>query len=451
MNIRIPWLVTRKKLIFSCINETIIIYLLNENVFSDSLLFADNKKFFNLFFVIFWGLLSYIFGRYSYDEKIFRNKKIILFLKLIIRSFFVSLSSIFVYFIISKNVNLNNFVHFDQIIIIYSALISLTVNILQIPIIYSFVEKTLKVEFWIFIGTDQSYDLLNKELMWSKKKIQMIHEDININFKDNKFNQVDGIIFDKFNDLEITNLDKYIEFLNKGKEIISLQKFCELNLQRFPPEIISNEFFLKGKFSIAYNSYQLRMKRAADIILSFVLLFFTFPILIFFSILIFLEDKGTFLYRQERVGFKQKIFTMYKLRTMKQNAEKGIPQWSTKSDNRITNIGNFLRKTRLDELPQLISVIKGDMSLIGPRPERQVFDNELKKIIPYYDYRYSIKPGLSGWAQVNFPYGSSLEDSKKKFSYDLYYLRNFSIWIDFLIFFKTIRMVLLKRGSIAIR
>ena len=451
MDIRIPWLVTRRKLIFSCINETIIIYLLNTNVFSNSFLFADNEKFFNFFFIVLWVLLSYISGRYSYDEKLFRDKKIILFFKLIIRSFFVSLISIFSYFIVSKNINFNNFIHFDRIIIIYSALISLIINILQIPIINSFVEKTIKEEIWIFIGSNKSFDILIKELEWSKKNIKLIQEDTNINLKKKKFKNVSGIIFNKFDDLEIKDLDKYINFLQNRKKIISLQKFCELNLQRFPADFISNEYFLKGNFSVAHNSYQLRMKRAADIILSILLLTLTLPILILCSIFIILEDRGTVLYKQDRVGFKQKIFTIYKLRTMKMNAEEGVPQWSSKSDNRITNIGSFLRKARLDELPQLISVIKGDMSLIGPRPERQSFDKELKRIIPYYGYRYSVKPGLSGWAQVNFPYGSSIDDSKKKFSYDLFYLRNFSIWIDLLIFLKTIRMVILRRGSISIR
>ena len=118
------------------------------------------------------------------------------------------------------------------------------------------------------------------------------------------------------------------------------------------------------------------------------------------------------------------------------------------NDKRITNLGKFLRKSRLDELPQLICVIRGEMSLIGPRPEREVFDYELKKIIPFYSSRYFVKPGLSGWAQVNYPYGASIEDSKKKLSYDLYYLKNFSVWLDFLILFKTIRMVFLRRGSL---
>ena len=136
---------------------------------------------------------------------------------------------------------------------------------------------------------------------------------------------------------------------------------------------------------------------------------------------------------------------------MRIDAEKGIPQWSQKSDSRITKIGKFLRKTRIDELPQLLNVISGDMSLIGPRPEREIIDKKLFTYIKMYNYRYFVRPGLSGWAQVNYPYGSSIEDSKKKFSYDLYYLKNFSIWLDFLILIKTIKIVLLKRGSDPLR
>ena len=132
---------------------------------------------------------------------------------------------------------------------------------------------------------------------------------------------------------------------------------------------------------------------------------------------------------------------------MNSKAENGKAKWASLNDKRVTKVGDFLRKSRLDELPQLICVIRGQMSLIGPRPEREVFDKKLKKIIPFYSSRYFIKPGLSGWAQVNYPYGASIDDSKKKLSYDLYYLRNFSTWLDFLIFFKTIRLVFLRRGS----
>ena len=196
---------------------------------------------------------------------------------------------------------------------------------------------------------------------------------------------------------------------------------------------------------------QFRIKRIGDIFFSIFLFALSIPILIISCVLIFLEDGKACIYKQERIGKNQKSFMIYKLRTMKVNAEKDKPQWASKTDDRITGIGKFLRKSRLDELPQLFNVLIGDMSLIGPRPEREIFDIKLMKFIPKYKYRYLIKPGLSGWAQVNFPYGSSIEDSKNKFSYDIYYLRNFSIWLDFLILLKTIRIVILKRGSDPIR
>ena len=133
---------------------------------------------------------------------------------------------------------------------------------------------------------------------------------------------------------------------------------------------------------------------------------------------------------------------------MKINAEEEGPQWSTKNDKRVTFIGRILRRTRIDELPQILSVIKGEMSLIGPRPERPEFNKEFNELIPNSYLRTYAKPGLSGWAQVNYPYGASLEDTKNKLSYDFYYIRNFSFWIDFLILFKTARIVFSGAGSI---
>ena len=130
------------------------------------------------------------------------------------------------------------------------------------------------------------------------------------------------------------------------------------------------------------------------------------------------------------------------------NAEQDGEQWADKSDKRITKVGNYLRKFRIDELPQLILVLSGEMSLIGPRPERPKIDFLLRKYIPYYDLRYSIKPGISGWAQVNYPYGASIEDSKFKLSYDIYYIKNFSILLDFMIFFKTLKLIINGKGSI---
>ena len=173
--------------------------------------------------------------------------------------------------------------------------------------------------------------------------------------------------------------------------------------------------------------------------------------MIIFGLLIYLEDRGPILYSQERVGKKGVVFKICKLRSMHINAESKGAQWSRRKDSRITTIGGFLRSTRIDELPQLFSVLKGDMSLIGPRPERPEMDLMLEEKIPFYDLRYLVKPGLSGWAQVNYPYGSSVSDSEMKLTYDFFYIKNFSFWLDLLIFFKTLRLVFRREGSLPIR
>ena len=195
-------------------------------------------------------------------------------------------------------------------------------------------------------------------------------------------------------------------------------------------------------------TYQMRLKRSGDVILSIFLLILTSPILVICSFLIKINDSGPIFYSQLRIGFGGRPFRIWKLRTMHLNAEQAGPQWSTRSDSRITAIGSILRRTRIDELPQLWCVLIGTMSLIGPRPERPEFDDLLNQEIPHYRLRYQIRPGLSGWAQVNYPYGASVEDSSNKFSYDLYYLRNSSFLLDLLILLKTIRLVFNAKGSL---
>ena len=178
------------------------------------------------------------------------------------------------------------------------------------------------------------------------------------------------------------------------------------------------------------------------------ILIFASPLIFIFSFLIYFEDKGPVIYSQIRTGQFEKQFKIYKLRSMRINAEQFGAQWARKYDERITNIGVILRKFRIDELPQLWNVIKGDMSLIGPRPERPEFDKVLKEKIPNYELRFRMKPGLSGWAQVNYPYGASLQDSTNKLSYDLFYMKNFSILMDILILFKTIHLVINAKGEV---
>jgi lipopolysaccharide/colanic/teichoic acid biosynthesis glycosyltransferase len=148
------------------------------------------------------------------------------------------------------------------------------------------------------------------------------------------------------------------------------------------------------------------------------------------------------------VGLRGECFDVIKFRSMRTDAEvDGKPVWASKEDNRVTRVGKFIRKTRIDELPQLINVLKGDMSFVGPRPERPEFVSELAQVIPYYDLRHHVKPGITGWAQVSYPYGSSINDSREKLQYDLYYLKNYSVFLDVNILLQTIQVILWGKGA----
>ena len=160
-----------------------------------------------------------------------------------------------------------------------------------------------------------------------------------------------------------------------------------------------------------------------------------------------LESKGPVFYRQERVGFNGRLFNVVKFRSMRTDAEKDGPRFAAAKDDRVTRIGAFIRKVRIDELPQLFSVLNGDMSLVGPRPERPFFVDQLTREIPYYAVRQSVKPGVTGWAQVRYHYGASLEDSAEKLQYDLYYVKNHSLFLDLVILFETIGVVLMAKGA----
>ncbi len=444
---RFPWLISRRKLIFNCILEVILIITINNLIFSDYFKFEDDINKFSISFIPFWIILSYILGRYSYEFDILKKKLIYLFINIFFKTFLVSIISLIFVLCIYLNINQNNFNHFDKLILFYSFLISLILVVLQFPLFYKFTLNTNKKNIWLLIGSNELAKYINSELDWSSKKIKIIYKSIYSELSNIEFSSIEGVFSNNFDQMNEDMLDKLLKLKTQGLKVLSIENWCENYLQRFPPEIISKKFIIKRNFKNSYSSIQLRVKRIGDFILSILLLFFTSPLIIISAILVYCEDRQGIIYKQKRVGINQKIFTIYKLRTMKLNSESGTPRWASKYDNRITNVGRFLRKYRIDELPQLICVLKGEMSLIGPRPERPEIDKKLTSCIPYYNKRYIIRPGLSGWAQVNYPYGASIDDSKKKLSFDLFYLKNFSIWLDFLIFFKTIRLVIFKKGS----
>ena len=189
------------------------------------------------------------------------------------------------------------------------------------------------------------------------------------------------------------------------------------------------------------------VRRAADIVLSLLGLALTLPVLALAALAIKLDGPGPILYRQERVGLQGGRFTLLKLRSMRQDAEADGPTWATLDDQRVTRVGAFLRKTRIDELPQLFNVLRGEMGFVGPRPERPHFVDQLAAAIPFYDDRHYVKPGITGWAQVSMPYGASIDDGRRKLAYDLYYVKHRSLFLDALIILSTVRVILFQEGA----
>lgn len=250
---------------------------------------------------------------------------------------------------------------------------------------------------------------------------------------------------------KLTSVDLYnklLRLLEKGIVIRKYNQVYEYSTYRLPIHFEDRELYKFFPFSRSnQNKLYVYYSRFFDIVFSLVGLIGFFVLAPFLWIINLFVNKGSFFYTQERVGKNGVPFTIYKMRTMVQNAEQNGAVFATTNDSRITPFGKFLRKTRLDELPQFINVLKGDMAIIGPRPERPVFVEQIANAIPLYQTRHVIKPGLTGWAQVNYPYGSNLEDSLMKLRYDLYYIKHRSLFLDINIVVKTMSTVLFFRGQ----
>jgi lipopolysaccharide/colanic/teichoic acid biosynthesis glycosyltransferase len=302
-----------------------------------------------------------------------------------------------------------------------------------------------KYNLWFFIGDSNKFNLLN-ETIKDKRDIKLTNEPKELkSFLKDKDCRFQGFLTEKTEDMKILK-DISIELRINKLEQITINSFCQNYLYKMPSNII-NTNILKHK-SDNYN-FQTRLKYVSDVFISILLITFCLPIFIIISILIKIEDRGPIFYSQIRVGQYGENFKIWKFRTMKINAENNGPEWSRKGDNRVTILGKFLRISRIDELPQLLCVLRGEMSLIGPRPERPEIEKMIEKEINYYSYRRLFKPGLSGWAQVNYPYGASINDSREKLSYDIFYIENFSNLLDLVIFFKTIKLIFNLKGAIA--
>jgi exopolysaccharide biosynthesis polyprenyl glycosylphosphotransferase len=276
------------------------------------------------------------------------------------------------------------------------------------------------------------------EFVW----VQGIMEDFNksdVTFVPNQ--RLDIVVIDSAETLEKSEIVKY---LGMGSKILSFNQFWSEFFRSFPPSFVDHSWFVDLDLHLR-NPVGKRVKRLLDIIISILGLVFTLPFLAVGSLLILIESGFPIFFTQTRTGFMGSPYTIYKLRTMRKESESNGPKWAVKDDQRITKVGSFLRKWRIDEIPQLWNVLKGEMSLVGPRPERPEFDSSLNDQIPYWNFRTLVKPGLTGWAQIRFNYASDLASSEEKLAYDLYYIKNASLFLDLEILLSTFRSI--NKGS----
>ena len=238
-----------------------------------------------------------------------------------------------------------------------------------------------------------------------------------------------------------------LDYKLRGVEVFDELAFCERHLGRISLERLSVAWLL-GADGFGSGRFGAATKRATDIVVSLVMLALMLPLMALTALAVRLDSPGPAFYRQERVGLHGRGITLLKFRSMRVDAEAGgTPRWAARGDTRVTRIGAFIRSTRIDELPQLLNVLRGDMSLVGPRPERPHFVEQLSELIPFYRQRSYVKPGLTGWAQVNYPYGASVEDAREKLAYDLYYIKNQGFFLDLLVLLATVRVILFREGA----
>ncbi|QQR47461.1 sugar transferase [Myxococcus xanthus] len=232
----------------------------------------------------------------------------------------------------------------------------------------------------------------------------------------------------------------------QGRRVYEATGFCERVLRRIPVQFLrASDFAFADELTVS--PLRRTLKRGFDIAVASLLLMLSAPFLLLVVVAIKLDSKGPIFYRQERTGLFGSTYHLWKFRSMRTDAEKHGAVWAKANDDRVTRVGRFIRRARIDEIPQVFNILTGDMSFVGPRPERPVFVEQLKQQIPFYGLREAVKPGLTGWAQIRYPYGASVEDARNKLEFDLYYVKNGSLFLDVGIIFHTVRHVLLGRGA----
>ncbi|MDH5256550.1 MAG: TIGR03013 family PEP-CTERM/XrtA system glycosyltransferase [Gammaproteobacteria bacterium] len=274
---------------------------------------------------------------------------------------------------------------------------------------------------------------------------KLIHHSLPLNELVTKYD-VDEVILAITDRRKSFPVEELLDCKMSGVLVTDILTFFERQVGRIVLELLQPSWLIFSD-GFSHGVFRNISKRSFDIAASMILLAFTFPIMLFTMLCIYLEDRGPVFYRQVRVGQNWKLVQVMKFRSMRIDAEKAGAQFATANDDRVTRCGRFIRKTRIDELPQLFNVLKGEMSFVGPRPERPQFVEEFSENIPFYAERHRVKPGITGWAQICYPYGASEKDTIEKLQYDLYYVKNYSLFLDLTILFQTAEVILWGKGA----
>jgi len=305
-------------------------------------------------------------------------------------------------------------------------------------------KKHLRMAVVGFIGS--RFDSITLNCGNPKRVIHCVfppHEILNLV----EFRGVDRILVTRGENCDAFPADDLMAIRLRGLRIEDCHSFCERVMSRIPIADLQPQWLVLGR-GFRRTGWLRFAKRASDIVLAILCALVTAPICLLAAIAIKLDSAGPVFYSQERAGLFERPFTLYKFRSMVRDAEADSgPMWAGGDDPRVTRVGKILRLFRIDELPQLVNVLRGEMSMVGPRPERPFFVARFKETIPYYHLRFAAKPGITGWAQVSYPYAATDEDALEKLTYELFYIKNVSLWFDLQILFLTLKIVFLGRGA----
>jgi exopolysaccharide biosynthesis polyprenyl glycosylphosphotransferase len=345
---------------------------------------------------------------------------------------------------------------FSKIFTFYEGIVLFgIITIFQIAFRYIVIMGVVEKERVVFVGeNDYTEDLLEsvkKDGQYvfvtslNNTDMKVLGKEILELYNTKKFDVLVDFTDKLLRDPKIT--EKLLQYKLEGLQYYNYLEFYETYENKLPISHLSPQWFLENTgFEIYHNNFNLKAKRLLDLLFALLIGIFAAPVIVLAAIIVKLESKGPVFFIQERIGEGNKKFNIVKFRSMTTDAEKDGPQWASKNDNRVTKFGKIMRATRIDELPQLWNVLRGEMSFVGPRPEREYFIQQLEKEIPYYNLRHTVKPGLTGWAQVMYPYGASVEDAYRKLQYDLYYIKHHSIPFDVKVLLKTVTIVIFGKG-----